>query len=173
MPGRWLLFASSYSPLFLLAGFRSERAGLRLGLYITAATCALALVLVIAAARHLEPQERTVTGTEDRGPDVAGYLATYLLPLLATPEPSTRDLTAYGAFILLVGLVYVRSSMVAVNPLVYVLGYRLSEISTAAGARQMLVSRDVPTIGRSILVRRVIPGLLLAVATSTEPPEDQ
>ena len=173
MPGRWLLFVSSYSPLFLLAGVRSERAGLRVGLYITAAACALALVVVVVAARRLEPQERTVTGTEDRGPDVAGYLATYLLPLLATPDPTTRDLLAYGAFILLVGLVYVRSSMVAINPLVYVLGFRLSEISTAAGSRQMLVSRDVPAVGRSILVRRVMPGLLLAVGTSTELPEDQ
>jgi hypothetical protein len=172
MLGRWMLFASSYSPLFLLAGIRSEHDGLSLGMYVAAAGCALALVVVLAAARWLEPQQRTITSTEDRGPDVAGYLATYLLPLLAAPDPTARDLIAYGAFIVLVGLVYVRSSMIAINPIAYMLRYRLTEVSTSAGSRQMLISREVPTVGRSVLVRRVFPGLLVILPPAAELAEE-
>jgi hypothetical protein len=171
--GRWLLFASSYCPLFLLASIRSQDDQLRRGLGIAALLAAASLLIVVVAARRIQPRQRTVVAREDRGPDVAGYLATYLLPLLAAPDPSGHDLIAYGGYILLVGLVYVRSSMVAINPLAYLIGYRLTEVSTAAGDRQMLLSRQVPPTGHTILVRRVLPGLLISTNADLAATEDE
>lgn len=161
MLARWILFASSYSPLFLFAAIRAEDATLARVLYVSAAVAALSLAALLRAAAALEPRQRMVVAAEDRGPDVAAYVATYLLPLLSVPDPTARDLVAYGGFVLLIGLVYVRSSMVAINPIAYVFRFRLTEVTTESGERQLLVSRRFPPIGRPISVRRVLPGLIV------------
>jgi hypothetical protein len=48
-------------------------------------------------ARDTRAVPRIVGEVSDAGPEVAGYLATYLLPLLAAPSPSPGDLVGYGS----------------------------------------------------------------------------
>lgn len=145
--GRWLLFLSSYSPLFGLTAVRLQPGTFRTITLVVAALGALSLAVALADALHIEPRERVVGDVEDRGGDVAGYLATYLLPFLTVSSPTTKDAFAYGGFLLLVGVVYTRSSLLAVNPLLYVLGYRLSHVTTDGGRRVLLICRELPARG--------------------------
>lgn len=143
--GRWLLFLSSYSPLFGLTAVRLQPGTFRTVTIAVAGLGALSLAVALADARRVEPRERVVADVEDRGGDVAGYLATYLLPFLTVSSPSTKDAVAYAGFLLLVGVVYTRSSLLAVNPLLYLLGYRLSHVTTEGGQRVLLICRELPT----------------------------
>jgi hypothetical protein len=142
--GRWLLFLSSYSPLFGLTAVRLQPGTFRTVTFAVAVLGALSLALALADARRIEPRERVVADVEDRGGDVAGYLATYLLPFLTVSSPSAKDAVAYAGFLLLVGVVYTRSSLLAVNPLLYLLGYRLSHVTTEGGQRVLLIYREFP-----------------------------
>jgi hypothetical protein len=161
---RWFLFASSYSPLVALASLRFKPGPIRSGAWILAGISAGSLVLLLLAARRVEPRERVFVAVQDRGGDVAGYLATYLLPFLVVPQPTTSDLAAYGGYMILAGLVYTRSSLVAVNPLLYVFGYRLFSTETTAGDAVMLVGKAPPKTGVPVPVRTLIAsGLALRV----------
>lgn len=142
--GRWMLFLSSYSPLFGLTAVRLESGTFRTVTLALAALGALSLAVALADAARIEPRERVVADVEDRGGDVAGYLATYLLPFLTVTSPTPKDAVAYAGFLMLVGLVYTRSSLLAVNPLLYLLGYRLSHVTTQGGQRVLLICRELP-----------------------------
>ncbi len=164
MVGRWLLFWSSYSPLFALTAIRLDGGRYRSVLLLMAIGGALCLVAALTAARrHIEPRDRVLTAVNDRGGDVAGYLATYLLPFLTVSAPTDRDALAYGLFVVVVGLVYTRSNLVAVNPLLYVAGYRLVEVGTASGERLLLLCHTLPSAGDRVRVRPLLRGLALDI----------
>jgi hypothetical protein len=161
MVGRWLLFVSSYSPLFALTAIRLDPSTLQTVLYWTAAGGAGGLFAVFAAARQIQPRRREFVAVEDRGVDVAGYLATYLVPFLTVSKPTGRDVVAYACFLALVGVVYVRSTLIGVNPLMYLFCFRLFAVKDTHGQLQLLISRNPPPRSALIPVRRVLPGLLV------------
>jgi hypothetical protein len=131
---RLRLFAGSYAPLFVMLALRFDGEVLRISV---GAAGALFLAdtarLVLWQPRHVAASPYRVTEVRDHGSQVAGYLATYLLPLLVVPTPSLGDLLAYGLFFVVVAVVYVRSEMLDINPTLYVLGLRVLEVSTAEG----------------------------------------
>jgi len=151
----WCLFFSSYSLLFLLLGLRFQDLAPR--------SVALALgvigvglqVLVLVHARYLEPQEYTITSVVDRGADVGGYLVAYLLPFLVVPEPTGGELVAYIAFLAIAGVIYVRSELIYINPLLYVLGYRVTTVETAEGYTGTLITRRALTTNANIRAARI------------------
>lgn len=162
MLGRWLLFWSSYSPMFALTAVRMDDGPNRTGLFLVAAAGAVCLGAALFAARlAVEPRDRVLVSVEDRGGDVAGYLATYLLPFVVVAEPTRRDVTAYLLFVLLVGVIYTRSSLLSVNPLLYLAGYRLLRAETTSGERIWLLCRSDPPTGVPVRVRAVAAGLAL------------
>jgi hypothetical protein len=68
----------------------------------------------------------TVTDTTEQGSAVAGYLATYLLPLLAVGAGGWRVTAAYGIYLAVLWVVYVRSDqLVLINPTLYLFRYRI------------------------------------------------
>jgi hypothetical protein len=49
--------------------------------------------------RQVTSSTWTVRTVEDRGGEVAGYLATYLLPFVTVSEPDVRDVVGYALFL--------------------------------------------------------------------------
>jgi hypothetical protein len=83
----------------------------------------------------------TLTAVRSQGAAVSGYLATYLLPFLATAPEGIGDWLAYAGYFLVALVVHVKSDLALVNPTLYLLGYRIAQASHAN--RQVLViSRD-------------------------------
>jgi hypothetical protein len=118
-------FLCSYALLFVILAIRFTQPPLSY-------TClALALIGVFAGfgtiRRHrtVQPEPIHVRKVEDRGGEVAGYLAAYLLPFVTVTEPGWRDLVAYGLFMFVSAVVYVRSSLVQLNPTLYLAGWRV------------------------------------------------
>jgi hypothetical protein len=117
--------------------------------------------IVIIVPRRVGANPQIVKTIEDEGGQVAGYLAAYLLPFLAAPSPSPSDLTAYGIFIGITGLVSIRSNLTYINPTLYLFGYRLVSVTTNEGfdgfavvkspIREKSVLRSV-SLGKNILV---------------------
>jgi len=159
-----VLFLSSYVPLFGLASLRFDNAlgHWCMGLGIVS----FVLLLALWGSLRVRGQKRfQVTQVEDRGNDVAGYLVAYLLPFLPLGEPTARDIAAYILFIALVGIIYVRSELIHINPLLYVAGYRLLSVtvslSPGSTKQYMLIARKLPRLGDEIWVRRFRESVLL------------
>src|SRR5437870_13736060 len=111
------LFLGSYAPLFGLLALRFRTPWLEAGCIALALVGGLDMVwIVFGVSRRTAAEPLRLAEVTDAGPEVAGYLATYLLPFLIVAEPNGRDIAAYGIFLLITGLVYVRSEMTQVNP---------------------------------------------------------
>lgn len=59
---------------------------------------------------------------------MTGYLAPFVLPLIAAQGASTQEWAAYLAFIFIYILVLANSQLLAVNPMLYLFGYRIWKI---------------------------------------------
>jgi hypothetical protein len=107
---------------------------------------------VLGVQRFLTRDWITITTVDDRGPDVGGYLATYLLPLVVISAPTAGDLWAYILIFGAMGFVYVRSRLIQINPTFYFFGYRLFYVTTQDGFAGYLLSVREPRAGEALQV---------------------
>jgi hypothetical protein len=159
---RLRLFASSFVPLWVISALRQDDGMLAGAFILLAVAGTISAILILVDVHRLEPNPCRIEDVSDRGSEVAGYLATYLLPFLMVPDPTSRDVLSYLTFILVVAVVYLQSNMLAVNPLLYVLGLRVTGVTTTAGSGIYLVSRSLPRRGEVVLAAEIGHGVLLA-----------
>ncbi|WP_147360739.1 hypothetical protein [Clavibacter michiganensis] len=148
MFARPLLAFSSYVPLFALLALRLEPPTLKVGALPLATAGTVALALIFLLARRGSPTSHIVKSVQEPGAEVAGHLASYLVPFVISADPATPDLIAYAAFLGLAVLITTKTSVLQVNPLVYLLGYRIitirdkEEYSLTILTRRMLANGD-------------------------------
>lgn len=158
---RLVLFLSSYSPLFIILAIRFEGEWLRVAMGGLAALGILLFCILLLAARRSEPQRFMVSKVDDRGGDVAAYIATYLLPLIVLTIPMAPDLVGYGIFLIVSGIVFVQSRMVAINPLVYATGRRILLVHATTGEVFYLINRRAIRRNEYIWTHEVLASLTI------------
>lgn len=147
------LFLASYAPMFLILAIRFDAVALRSACGILAAIGIVDATLIIRRSRRKLATVRVrIYSVADAGSESSGYLVSYLLPFVTVATPSGRDLAGYGLFLIVALVIYIRSNLVQVNPVFYLLGYRVLRIKYGAeGERlQFLVTRVSPSEGESI-----------------------
>lgn len=149
---RFGLFLSSYAPLLVILAVRFDQLWLQ-------AACAAGALVGLALAFWILKSHRDATSVgaievekaEDAGDLATSYLISYLLPFVAVDQPGIRDVIAYLIFFAVLALVYVRSDMILINPVLYV-RRRLVKITTKGGRTLYAIAN-----------RRIIPGVLRGV----------
>lgn len=153
---RTRLFVTSYAPLaFILAAQNIESvpaAGLWAGVGLWGMVDAW---LITHGATRRAGRTTTVEDVQDRGEAAAGYLTSYLLPLVGTTAASYEDVLGYVIYGLVLWTVYVRSSLAVINPTIYLWGWRVAEVRHA-GRKMLLVCHDLPTDGDRITVAQYL-----------------
>lgn len=121
------LFLSSYLPLFFLIGIRSisESNFVAISCAVLVFAGALGTVLFLSTAKRKPKGRYRLLTAEKKDGDVAAYAATYLLPFVTVFGGGWRDLLSLAAFIAFLGVIYVRSRLIYVNPLLAFFGYHL------------------------------------------------
>jgi hypothetical protein len=176
VPSRWfafLLFLSSYSPAWLILAIRSfERSCILFWVSVGLAVVSSgAFVLFVWAARQHAAMRVTVTDIEPRDAELAAYVATYLLPFVVVFGAALQDAIALGVFLGIIGLLWVNSSALYLNPLLAVAGYHLYVvILTPTGEAYdplprsfLLAKRNDITPGCTIRVDRLAQTALIAL----------
>ncbi|HEV2857647.1 MAG TPA: hypothetical protein VGW80_04505 [Solirubrobacterales bacterium] len=176
MPNRFLrtlLFLSSYTPVFLILALTEYGVSCVLFLLSIALLIAgvLGVALFAAVASRRTRQRMTVVDIEARDADLAGYLVGYLLPFVGIGADNWRDVAAFVLFFVFLGIVYVNSRMIYVNPILALLGYHLYEVKATTNLNssdpdsltpQYLVSRRMwIRRGDAVTVRRVMADALI------------
>jgi hypothetical protein len=114
-----------------------------------ATTGVMLVALLLYNAQRAGEVYWTVTETTEQGAAVAGYLATYLLPLLAVGAGGWRLTAAYGIYLLVLWVVYVRSDqLVLINPTLYLFRYRIYDA-------QVRVDSDPPHMQQVLLLTKL------------------
>jgi hypothetical protein len=143
---RGRLFFASYAPLALIFALRSipDHWG-AVGVWgIVALVGFVDARQLVYGARRRDRRTVRFDRVKDAGGAVAAYLATYLLPFIASPPTRLADVAAYTVYFVVVFVVYVRSDMAVVNPTLYVLGWRVVEGTTQDGRSVLVVCRSAP-----------------------------
>jgi hypothetical protein len=154
------LFLSSYAPLFAILAIRFHGTTLKAVCAGLAGFGLLYLAVVIwVVPRNAQPRSYPVQSVDDAAGEVAGYLATYLLPFVTVPSPSAADLAGYSILAVVVAVIFTRSELARINPTLYLLGWRVASIETGE-MRYYLICRHLPRADTSIGAVRVA-GLLI------------
>lgn len=144
---------SSYAPLnFILVARLSHWGVLRwfcVGLGVLGVVDAFRLTLL---AKTRGGDDKVFVEVRDSGSEIAGYLATYLLPLLAAPNPGSGEIVGYAIYGVLIIVITLRSDLAHVNPTLYALGWKIVSVRTSAGHEQFLVCRTAPRPGHPVYV---------------------
>jgi hypothetical protein len=140
--------SSGWTDPMALSADKPHTAGTASGLAFGFCVLALLIVfLLLYNASRAATIAWTVADPHDQGGAVAGYLATYLLPLLSSGAGGWRITAAYGIYLATVYIVFVRSeSLVLINPTLYLFRYRIYDVEVvpeAGGQRRrvLLLSR--------------------------------
>jgi hypothetical protein len=143
--GRSILFASSYAPLLFLfavlesfgGGWPSRLCFLFGAVSIAALGCLLVLLRVTSST-----DTDTFQGARSRDADVMAYVVSYVVPFAAaTDRTDEATRIALAMFAALVAVLYIRSSVYYVHPLLLLFGIHVYEATR----------QDVPVI---VLTRR-------------------
>ncbi len=132
MPARLALFFSSYTPLaiiFIVLYFgRSWAVVIIAALSAIIGLCSLFWIMHRAAA-DIAPVSAVVVDYRQRGDEVMGYVAAYLIPFVGFSLTDIRQGIALLVFLLVLAYLYVTTEMIHVNPMLYIVGYRIYDVT--------------------------------------------
>lgn len=154
MLGRPLLFMSSYAPLFALLAIRFTTPWLWISCAVLAGLGVAALWLLLKLDDRSAPGPHELTSVRDSAPEATAYLASYLLPMLTVATPHPRDVVAYAGFLVVAAVISLRSAVAQVNPLLYLLGYRVLSVTDKNGLHAYLIAKRLVPEGERVLATR-------------------
>jgi hypothetical protein len=79
--------------------------------------------------------EKRVERFDGHDSDVMAYIATYIIPFVTFPLGALKQIIALVFFLLVLLLIYVRSNMIYVNPVLSLFGYHLYEVEIEYSTR--------------------------------------
>lgn len=152
---RPLLFFSSYAPLFGILAIRFEGPVLVYSCIGLAAAGIVALLAIFWVHVRTNGAEIVIASVNNAGGEAASYLAGYLLPFVTVSQPNWRDVCAYAAFIVVAGIVHSRTSAIQVNPLLFLLGWKILQVTTDGGTTLFLITRKAHFPGDIVRTSRL------------------
>ena len=129
---RCMLFISSYFPLsvilcILFVNQQPVIAWVSLGIGVIGLTFTYAYFYKIAPRMAAIPAK--ITERQEKEGDVMGYIASYVVPFVTLPLNGWQQISTLLIFIALLGVIYVKSSMIRINPMLSLAGYSLYDVT--------------------------------------------
>jgi hypothetical protein len=165
MISRLSLVVSSYAPLFVLLAVRFRDPRLWISCLAAALVGLIALWYLLHRDRRASAPSFMLASVQSAGAEAVGYLGAYLLPFLTVSSPGVRDLIAYAGFFVIAVVVHLRTAIVPVNPLLYLVGWSVYSVeSTPQGGQAFkgfLVARGRVLSGETIRASRFDDSVLI------------
>lgn len=133
---------SSYAPLFVLLAYENRQ--VRLAWTILAGVAVLSVLVLVMAMVVVGRGKGSVLVVAHATPkdgDVMAYIATYLVPFFDLELKKTDHVVALVGFLVVLGIVYVNSNMIFVNPLLSLAKYHSFDVDDADGNTYSLLTR--------------------------------
>ncbi|MDQ3813810.1 MAG: hypothetical protein M3347_07645 [Armatimonadota bacterium] len=158
-----LLFLSSYFPLALIffVLFVGKQTAPAVGIFTVATLGLIGMWLYLRVAQQIAPMQVTVAQIQRRDGEAMSYLVTYLVPFLAAPFNGLEQGVALFIFFLVLGILYVNSHMMHINPMLNLDGYHVYEITSEHGTIYSLITRRRVRSGEKLSVIKMGEDILL------------
>jgi hypothetical protein len=162
---RLLLFLSSYFPLSLIffVILVQEHRRVAVGILTVGAGGLLWMLLYLRKAQNLGGIQLKITGFHRRDAEAMAYIVTYIIPFLVIPFHGWKEGIALSIFFVVLGILYVNSNMIHINPMLNLFGYHLYEVTAEDGGVHSLLARrsirhretvEVVKLGDEILLEK-------------------
>ena len=162
------LFAISYTPLWAIFAIRSSTIQTRAVFWLLTLWGLIDAFRIISGGLNRNSRAIPFEDISDKGGEVSGYLATYLLPFISGPPIDTAGWLAYAVYFGVAWAVFVPSNLGLVNPTLYVLGWQVVE-ARRNGRREIIICQDLPKPSSDIAVANLM-GEVGWVQTPTRAP---
>jgi hypothetical protein len=160
---RLLLFLSSYFPLavifFLLLLGKHPLAAIAILFVGTAGLSGM--VAYLRVVNHLSGISVKVAELQRRDEEAMSYIVSYIIPFLSIPFSGWQEAAALAVFIAVLGVLYINSNMIHINPMLNLAGYHLYEVRLAGDSTHFLVARRRLARGETLTAVTVGDGILL------------
>jgi hypothetical protein len=142
-PTRAVLFLSSYSPLFLIMAvkYAPTHRYFGVGMTLLSVVSVSLLLLYLRAASRLAVDRIVVERISGKDVEAMGYIATYLIPFLDLKIEEISNAISLLLLFGVLGVLYVHSNLIYVNPILNLLNYHLFEVELAGGGSAALLSK--------------------------------
>jgi hypothetical protein len=131
------------------------------GFWDLAALSFLVLIGFLVFARRIAKAPFTITASRSMNAEALNYVATYILPFLDSRPDDLSYATGLGIFYFVLGLIYVNSNMIHINPVLNVLGFRLFEVEVDGTTLSLITRRRFIARNTMIYARRLGDDVLL------------
>lgn len=143
LPFRIAMFLSSFAPLFVLMAYENrETTPVLIGLLATTVVGLLGLAFVMWQLRLQSGPPIKVRDSFPLEGEVLAYIAVYLVPFLDVDLSRRESAIAFLFFLVVLGVVYVNSNMLFVNPVLSLCGYHSFEVIDKDGHKYALIIRS-------------------------------
>ena len=153
----------AFSPALILLAVRSRDSGWAWLFIVPAAVGILVLVAGILIVQRGSPDPFGFGDIADLSGEVLGHIGAYLLPALIVTSRSTEEIVISAIVVALIIHIHVATGRVFVNPLLYLLGYRIYSAESGGTTFYLIARSDVSAwtsarhcvrVGSSVLVER-------------------
>jgi hypothetical protein len=152
---------AAFAPALALLAVRARSSELVWLFVIPAVAGLIVFVYGAAAVARGNPEPFAFDVIEDRSTEVIGHVTAYVLPLLVPPSASTEQIVITAVVLAFIIHIHVATGRVHVNPLLYLLGYRVYSASTRGPWYYLVARSDVSEWARAQPCIQVGAGLLV------------
>lgn len=181
---KWLLFISSYAPLYLLLAINNYKYNIslisnikqvsdniqHLVFWIVVIFLFIISIISVSYFKYISLNARTtVSGLKPINEGVLTYLIPYLIPLLEMNINSINSLLVNALLFLIIGIVYVKSDLLYINILLILLGFKVytdsngNVIISDYNGDELTVSQNN---NETLQCRKIVKGVYLIRRTS-------
>lgn len=161
------LFLSSYAPLLLIFGIfmASKNLWLSIGLMLASIGSIMQLLRFLKEASTLTSHSVIAQTVQSRDGEAMSYIVTYLLPFLGIDFSKWENGVALIILFVILGILYVNSNLIYVNPMLNLFGYHIFELQTSEGKLSALIARrkyvkngeavNVVSLGNYVIMEKI------------------
>lgn len=135
---KWMLFISSYTPLLAILFIRNfdfTKSGVTLIflviLSLTILFANLSLFILLKKIVGYGTEVFKPIKVANKSDELMNYIVTYVIPFLNFDISKWQDIGSLLILLLLVGVIYIESNLVYINPMLSLYGYRILEIEVS------------------------------------------
>jgi len=143
LPTRVVLFLSSYTPLFLIMAVKYGKGHcyFALAMVLLGVVSVALLLFYLKRSSNLAIDNVTVEKISGKDTEAMSYIVTYLIPFLDIKIDELSSSIALLLLFFVVGVLYVNSNLIYINPTLNLLRYHLFEIELEGGKTSALLSK--------------------------------
>ena len=140
---RLLLFLSSYFPLsaIFFVILVHDHCCAAIGILAIGVTGLVWMLLYLRKAQSLGAMQVKIAGFQKRDAEAMAYIVTYIIPFMVIPLHEWKEGISLTIFFVVLGILYVNSNLIHINPMLNLFGYHLYEITLEDGGVHSLVAR--------------------------------